>query len=323
LVDVYQGEINLESQKGSGSTFTIRLPLSLAPLVESSIEKITSTPITKKSAFNTDHSTEETNSEAFPTETDLPVLLIIEDNEDLLYHHKKSFEDQFQLHLAKDGISGLELAFEKIPDIIICDVMMPGKNGYEVCQELKSDERTNHIPIILLTAKAGKDEMINALESGANAHMIKPYSQKELELRLSNLLKQRLRFQQQYQEGRSMKQEERITPESVFIEKCYTIIEEHINNRNFGVETLSEELNISRTNLFRKIKSITGTTPTYFIRIYRLEKAKELLAVFAGNATEVSYMVGFNNPNYFFKCFKDQYGITVGQFMETLTTKSH
>lgn len=320
LVEVHGGIIELDSVLQKGSTFTVSLPLKKAEATDSQSEFDVLSE--KSMVIHDDEFLERPIKYATPQENELPLLLIIEDNEDLLYHHKKSFEQQYQLFLARDGISGLALAFQKIPDIIVCDVMMPGKNGYEVCQQLKSDKRTNHIPIILLTAKAGKDEKINALESGANAYMTKPYSQKELELRLTNLLQQRLHFQKQFQESPSMEAEKVVTPESVFIDKCHKIIEGHINNRNFGVETMSEELSISRTNLFRKIKSITGTTPTHFIRLYRLEKAKKLLMVFAGNATEVSYMVGFNNPNYFFKCFKDQYDITVGQFMESLTTTS-
>ena len=130
-----------------------------------------------------------------------PLLLLIEDNEDLLYHYQKTFSKDFNLLSANNGDEGLALAMEHIPDIIICDIMMPGKNGYEVCEILKSDEKTNHIPLILLTAKAGQESRIKGLSFGANEYLTKPFDQKELELRINNLLKQRAQLQQRFQNG--------------------------------------------------------------------------------------------------------------------------
>jgi len=197
--------------------------------------------------------------------------------------------------------------------------MMPKKNGYEVCQHLKLDERTNHIPIILLTAKADHSEKIEGLMVGADAYLTKPYHQNELEIRLKNLIEQQTLIKEKLINQINNPKEEVIikTPQQLFIERCNEIIENNLTNPNFSVEEWSNEFNMSRSQLFRKMKSVIGVTPTQFNRTYRLEKAKKLLSQHAGNGSEVSYMVGFNNPNYFFKCFKDEYGITVGDFIKT------
>ena len=322
LVDIHQGSIQLESKIGEGTYFKIALPLSIAPILENAND-----PEIEVSNF--DQAIDQPSHIKIGEDTilsekeDHPILLVIEDNEDLLYHHQKMFASQYQLITATDGIIGLEKAFEHIPDLIICDVMMPGKNGYEVCEQLKSDERTNHIPIVLLTAKVGQEEKINGLSVGANEYLTKPYSQNELALRLNNLLAQQRSYQKEFLTNQEIETPaiEIITPEQVFVKKCTEVIEENLNNYNFGVEDFSAALGMSRVNLFRKLKAITGITPSVFIRTHRLEKAKSLLLQSAGNASEISYMVGFNEPSYFYKCFKTEYGMTVGQFLESQMTE--
>lgn len=316
LVEVHQGHIELKSELGQGTCFKVFLPLIPAEVTDDlSIErKLNEKGIVDTLELPTQLITDDVS-------TSHPLLLLIEDNEDLLYHYQKTFSGNFNLLSANNGDEGLVLAMEHIPDIIICDVMMPGKNGYEVCEILKTDEKTNHIPLILLTAKAGQESKIKGLSFGANEYLTKPFDQKELELRINNLLKQRSQLQQRFQNtNQSISSTPKaLTPQEQFIEKCSEIIESQITNRNFGVEELSRELNMSRTHLFRKLKSITGITPTIFIRKYRLEKAKNLLSQYAGNGSEISYMVGFSNPNYFFKCFKDEYGMTVGEFFAQIS----
>ena len=325
LVEVHNGKIEFTSTEGEGSTFRIELPLKKA---DSSLV-IEAKPIEHSNFINIpnnkqgDYQATISENELNDSTTDLPILLLIEDNEDLLYHYQHSFNNEYQLLLAKNGEEGLKMAFEKLPDLIISDIMMPEKNGYEVCEILKSDERTNHIPIILLTAKVEQKDKIIGLSHGANEYMTKPYSQEELALRMRNLLKHRKIAHQKYNPSIESPDipKKPANPGEAFILKCQNIIDEQLTDRNFGVEQLSKEVGMSRIHLFRKLKSITGQTPTHFIRSHRLEKAKKLLLEFEQNGTTIAYLVGFNNPNYFFKCFKDEYGMTVGQFLEQHVTQ--
>ncbi len=316
LVDIHDGKIEVKSETGQGTCFKIYLPLQKSKTLN------TPSSLAQRNLEEPNENKVATYLSDSESNQDQPILLIIEDNADLLYHHQKTFVKDYRLLLAKDGEEGLQKAFDSIPDLILCDVMMPGKNGYEVCQQLRSDERTNHIPIILLTAKTGQEEKLEGLSYGATDYMTKPYDQEELALRIQNILEHRLRLQQRF----DLKlipgavAPEIITPEQVFMNKCMEVIEAELTNRNFGVEALSSEVGLSRVQLFRKVKSISGVTPTQLIRTYRLEKAKTLLLQSAGNASEVGYMVGFNKPSYFFKCFKDEYGMTVGQFISEKVT---
>ncbi|MEL6923178.1 MAG: ATP-binding protein, partial [Bacteroidota bacterium] len=262
-----------------------------------------------------------------------PLLLIIEDNADLRYHQQKKFSGDYQLLLAKDGEEGLALAFAKIPDLIVCDVMMPQKDGYEVCNILKQDERTNHIPILLLTAKASQEEKLEGLSAGADDYLIKPYDQRELRIRLQNLLSHSMRIREQQGNNiqRLLERKTSVTEQALaeenglakeaalqnpFLARIYQTIEANHADPYFGVESLAASVRLSRSQLFRKLKALTNDTPTNLIRSYRLAKAKALLEDFAGNASEVSYMVGFNNPSYFHKCFKAEFGQTPKEMMQ-------
>ncbi|MEL6865687.1 MAG: ATP-binding protein, partial [Bacteroidota bacterium] len=314
LVEIHHGRVELQSTTGQGACFFIYLPMGEAHLKEA-----------EKRPTNGRHETIPPPIHKLPQgskpseQAEAPILLIIEDNEDLLYHHQSVFGKSYQLLLAKEGQSGIQMAFSRIPDLIICDVMMPDKNGYEICQELKKDERTNHIPIILLTAKASQEDKIEGLLTGADDYLTKPYQQRELTIRMHNLLAQRKRLQEklQHYSGKDKAKDRNQRPQEIFLDKCLTILDANLNNRHFGVEEWSRAIGMSRIQLFRKIKSINGHNPTQMIRSYRLEKARKLLLESDHNASEVAYMVGFSSPNYFYKCFKDEFGITVKQFLQT------
>ena len=316
FVEIHSGKIEVKSQIGKGTTFTIYLPLGNVHLQSNEIIPTTEDKIILQNQPIVGSQLEDN---LIPTnDEEAPILLIIEDNEDLLYHHQQIFQNDYQLLLARDGQEGIEMAVEHLPDVIVCDVMMPKRNGYEVCQILKLDEKTNHIPVILLTAKADQKEKLEGLMVGADEYLTKPYDQKELDVRLKNLLTHQKLIREKFnlQVDYSIPETKVKTPQQQFIEQCKSIVETNFSNPNFGVEEWSNELHMSRSQLFRKVKTIMGTTPMHFLRTYRLEKAKELLNQFVGNGSEVAYMVGFNNPNYFFKCFKDEYGMTVGTFMK-------
>lgn len=314
FTELHGGRVEVNSQLGKGSCFSVYFPLGKKHYNIEEVKILGSKDIPQN--ILTTNQQQRLTYDLLPKETS-PTLLIVEDNEDLLSHHRKLFGETYNLLLARDGKQGLTMAFKYLPDLIVCDVMMPIKNGYEVCRQLKLDERTNHIPVILLTAKASHEEKMEGLMVGADDYLIKPYDQAELSLRVQNLLELQRRLQTQWASNATPSSPSNTLPNvrNAFIEKCMTIIEEQLTDRDFGVEKLSQIVGMSRTQLFRKIKSITGTTPTHFIRSYRLKKARQLLLQNTGNASEVSYMVGFNNPNYFFKCFKEEFGMTVSEFL--------
>ncbi len=319
LAEMHQGRVEVSSEQGFGTSFKLFFPLGSEHLNTNEIQSpiiINNTRIQNTSEITMN---EAVLPVATPNETTnpKPILLVIEDNADLRYYQQKRFKDDFQILLAENGEQGLALAFDQIPDVIICDVMMPKKNGYEVCQELKQDERTNHIPVILLTAKAAQEEKIQGLTAGADDYITKPYDQKELQLKVNNLLEQTKKIQERFKVNKEIASiENEATNQDPFVTKITNLLEENLRNQYFGVEQLSEAANLSRSQLFRKLKAITGETPTNFLRTYRLTKAKEILETNKATPSETAYMVGFSTSNYFFKCFKAEFGMTPTEMIE-------
>ncbi|MCB0679339.1 MAG: DNA-binding response regulator, partial [Saprospiraceae bacterium] len=200
---------------------------------------------------------------------------------------------------------------EHIPDLIVSDVMMPEKDGYELCATLKADERTSHIPIILLTAKADQRSKLEGLTQGADAYLAKPFQREELLVRMDNLIALRRQFQERFgQTGqlRLMGKARLQSPEEVFLQKVLQIIEANLADEDFGMPQLCREVHMSRSHLFRKLKALTGKSATHLIRSVRLEKGKELLETTDLTVAEIAYRVGFNNPSYFSKMFKEEFG---------------
>jgi DNA-binding response OmpR family regulator len=190
--------------------------------------------------------------------------------------------------------------------------MMPEMDGYELCKKLKTSEKTNHIPVILLTARASTEDKLEGLETGADDYLIKPFNEDELKVRVRNLITIRRNMREKYQSQMQVKPADVVVPSSqkIFIDKLISIIEKNIENEGFSVEILSEELGMSRTQLHRKIKAITNQSASEFIRNYRLQKAAELLKQDAGNIAEISYQVGFGSQAYFTKVFQEVYKTT-------------
>ena len=205
----------------------------------------------------------------------------------------------------------LQMAFQTIPDIIISDVMMPGKNGFEVCNILKQDERTDHIPVILLTAKGTDNDRISGLEHGADAYLTKPFNKKELLVRLEQLLKLRRQLQHKFSKlDWQKKPENTFSIEEQFIHKAARIVEKFMDNPTFNSEVLSGELHLSESQLYRKLKAISGKSTAIFIRSVRLKNAHELLQSSPLSISEIAYQAGFNNPAWFSRVFKEEFGIS-------------
>jgi YesN/AraC family two-component response regulator len=247
---------------------------------------------------------------------DETIVLLVEDNADLRAFIRDRFDSSFRLIEADNGAEGLEMAIEMVPDLVISDIMMPRMDGYTLCRRLKSDERTSHIPVVLLTAKADRDEKLVGLELGADAYLTKPFDSEELLVRSRNLIEQRRLLRQRFS-GTVVLRPSELELESldrVFLEKALAIIEERMDDEELSVETLAKELFLSRSQLHRKLKALTNQTPTIFIRNTRLERAAQLLNANSASIGEIAYQVGFSSQAYFTKCFRDHFGCTPSEF---------
>jgi len=336
LVELHHGEIEVESQAGQGTTFIISIPLGKEHLKEEEIaqgiEHRSHGSEIRDAASGILHPPSSiqspvTSHQSPVTDTELPLLLVIEDNEDMRYYIRSQISDEYSIIDAADGESGLEKALETIPDLIISDVMMPKMDGMELSRKLKTDERTSHIPVILLTAKASMEDRLEGLETGADDFLTKPFDHQELKVRVNNLIQQRKKLQEKFNRNAVQIGLSKVLklPESginstdqKFLQRAVETVMANIHNEDFGAENFRNELAMSTTQLFRKLKSLVGQSATGFIRTIRLNRAAELLKERSGNITEIAYEVGFNNLSYFSKCFEEQFGVLPSKFVSDL-----
>ncbi len=345
LVELNRGQIEVESEQGKGTTFTVTLPINreafkadevtfpptgrtgFSGVRESEWKEEEQVPKSLQDATSVTASANgfEMTSSLPPFNTQLaekdfaskPLLLIVEDNSDLRQFISETLRKDYQILEAENGKVGLAVAIEKTPDLIISDVMMPEMDGFDMCETLKKDERTSHIPIILLTAKAGQQHKVEGLETGADAYLTKPFDEKELLVRAKNLVEQRQRLKERFANLLDFKNLTDLKPNAVhvtstdqrFLEKVSTVIEENIGNEFFSVEDLAAKVAFSRSQLHRKLKSLTGKSPNEMIRDFRLARAKDLLNKKAGNVSEVAMEVGYSSVSYFTRSFKQAFGM--------------
>ena len=315
LVNVMGGEISVKSEFGKGSELIIVLPVRQ---MSSASEKRAVQEITHGNVENDILDLEEllpeiairhsdTTDEL--ADTELPLLLIIEDNADVVFYIKDCVKTYFRTKVAPDGQKGIDAATELIPDVIICDVMMPEKDGFEVTQFLKHDERTSHIPIVMLTAKVDTESKITGLTRGADAYLTKPFHKEELLIRLQKLVELRQRLQSRYATPGllPLANDAALQIEDAFLRKVQQVVEAHLDDADFRVAGLCKALAISQPQLYRKIKALTGKSISVYIRSIRLHKAKSLLMTTDMNVSEVAYHVGFTSPAYFSKMFVQEF----------------
>lgn len=310
LVKLMEGDVQVISQPGKGTEFKVKLPISNnAPVAEAKDDLLDQKEVHQTLAMTTVEELE--TNPVHHYDSTLPTLLIAEDNPDVRQYLIACLEDQFQLQIASDGQEGIEKAIEIIPDIIISDVMMPRKNGFELCQTLKTDARTSHIPIVLLTSKSDQESRISGLERGADAYLTKPFNKKELFVRLKNLLKVRQKLQERYSSLEVLEPTPEIAlqQEDEFIIKVRAAIEENLDDETFGIAELCRAVAMSRSQLHRKIKALTNRSTSQYIRSIKLFKAKELLKTTDLNISMVAFEVGFNDPKYFSRTFSEEFGI--------------
>jgi DNA-binding response OmpR family regulator len=246
----------------------------------------------------------------------LPTVLIVEDNPELRHFISQNLRELYYVLQAENGIEGFNLAAETMPDLIVSDVMMPVMDGVSLSDRLKNDERTSHIPIILLTARADSESKITGLETGADAYLTKPFEMKELKVRIHHLIKGREKLREKFSRTFGFLPSESAVSsiDEKFLGKAMDILKENLMNTDFNVEIFSREIGMSRTNLHRKLKALTDCSATEFITLFRLKKAVSLLEQKAGNVAEVAYAVGFNSQGYFTKCFKKHYGCSPSEY---------
>ena len=309
LVEIHHGTIQVLSSYGQGSIFTVSLPLGNIHLGSGEI-------IERPADFRE-------NGHDF-TGLDVPKIkpepvkthseeshhvLIVEDNVDLQKYLAGGLKD-FTLSFANNGQEGIDVAFAELPDLIISDLMMPRVDGMELVKQIKTDERTSHIPVILLTAKVDAGTRLEGIEIGADDYVAKPFEMVELKARIQNLIESRRLLREKFSVAKVIKPND-LKLESLedqFLKKVLTAVENHISDALFSVDTLAEETAMSQVQLYRKLKALTGKTPNEIIRNMRLDRAKSMLEQRAGNVSEIALQAGFRNMSYFAKCFKEKFG---------------
>jgi len=317
LVELHKGSISVTSLKDEGSCFSVKLPLGSGHLKPHEI--VVAAEQTRPLLAVQDLPIVQEMPSIFAEETELPKLLIVEDNADLRYYLRTNFGNHYSISEGYDGEMGLTMALEGVPDLIISDLMMPKMDGLNLCSKLKACEKTSHIPIILLTAKADIESKLQGLNTGADDYIAKPFDARELEVRVRNLIEGRKKLQQKFSQQLSLSATE-IEVDSMedrFLKKVKNTIEYHISDGAFSVEILADEAAMSSVQLYRKLKALTGHTPNELIRNLRLERAASLLSQRAGNVSDIAYQVGFNNLSYFAKCFKEKFGVAPSDFLNS------
>lgn len=320
IVDLYRGTISVQSLEGIGTTFTVTLPIGEQTwkdeLAMTNTETIQYRSIEAESLAAVP-ANEITPTLPIPTSEDENILLLVEDNTELRHYIRSIFEREYRIIEAVDGQDGLEKALQTIPDLVICDVMMPRIDGFEFCQRLKTDEKTNHIPVLMLTAKTNILSKIQGHEMGADNYLTKPFYREELMVIVNNLILQRNTLRQKYEmKAVSLKPDEvKINSlEERFMVKAKNTIESHITESSFNVEQFALDMHVTPVVLRRKIKALTNQTVTEYVRNYRLQRAADLLRKHGGTVTEIAFQVGFENVSYFGKVFQDVYGKSPSEF---------
>ncbi|MFZ1705407.1 MAG: response regulator [Saprospiraceae bacterium] len=317
---LHKGKIKVESEETKGSLFILEFNLSESnyQFHELSKEKTRDDNLHLPSSFNLDEvivTNEKKNFAQFQLDKK-PLLLIAEDHDDVRSFIVTVCKNNYEILESDNGKKALEVALEKIPDLIITDIMMPEMNGITLCNILKTNEKTNHIPVIMLTAKSDQGDKISGLKVGANDYLIKPFDADELLTRLDNLYQQSKTLQAYFKKtfhSFTPIEEKVSNMDTAFLISTRTYIENNMANEKFGVSELAQHLNMSRSQLHRKLSSLMGSTPNELIRNMRLEKAKLLLKQNMASISEIAYSCGFNSPAYFAKCYKDYFGISAGK----------
>lgn len=320
LVKVHHGEISFHDNEGGGAVFVVKIPLDKECYEESDF-LIENNPILV-APVDSVIKPEDEKKEPQKADTDEPLnrktILLVEDDNDVRDFLASELESCFNLRVATDGQMGLAMAKEEDFDLVVSDVMMPGMNGFELTKRLKNKFETCHIPVILLTALSTDDKVLEGTESGADAYITKPFSPQLLVARIFQLIDQRERLKQKFsKEGQTVRSAMCASDQDqMFVRRLDAVIYPRLGEQDLSVDKVAGLLRMGRTLFYRKVRGVTGYTPNDYIRVLRMKKAAELLAKGDNNVSEVAYAVGFDNPYYFSKCFKAQYGMPPSQYIK-------
>jgi signal transduction histidine kinase/DNA-binding response OmpR family regulator len=314
LIKLLNGSIAVESVLGIGTEFIVSLPVTCnAPFCDDSKPF----EIKSVSTFLTHHEKLTPSPESREAiRPNKPLLLIVEDSRDVIQYLYHMLEPNYNVLTALNGLEGVKKAVDFIPDIILSDIMMPEMDGIELLNSIKNDARTSHIPVVILTAKADVLSRIEGLKKGADAYIAKPFNKEELQLQLKKLIEHRKKMQERYAAmGHFIDHtDEGFELEDAFMQKIHTIMTEKLNDEKFNIQILCHELAMSRTQVYRKFKSLTNKTISDYLRSLRLRKAREILSTSKYNVTEAAYMTGFKNLSHFSKVFTREFGIKPSDF---------
>lgn len=319
-VDLHHGDIRVESNEGEGTRFFISLPATQPgydPAKDREARPVAERELVDDSYVPEDINAKEaadriTNAEDF--DADRPLVLIIDDNNGMRAYLRSILKDRYNVSEAADGRQGLEKARREVPKLIVCDVMMPVMDGLEFTRQLKEDIATSHIPVVLLTARSLPEQREKGYETGADSYLTKPFSGQVLLSRIDNLLRSRMLLRSLFSGDKAeAAEEERLcSQDKTFVTRLREIIQQHLADSDFSVERLGEEIGLSRVQLYRKVKVLTGKTPVELLRKARLMKARTMVTTTDRSIAEIAYATGFTSPSYFNKCFKDEFGVSPG-----------
>jgi signal transduction histidine kinase/DNA-binding response OmpR family regulator len=326
LVELHHGGIKVESEKGSFTEFTLEFPLGRDHLKDEEIveEKETKVilsetknlivPEQENNKVEADlvDSSSKTPQNDIEMKEDKTIILIVEDNYDMRQYIRESLDGNYLIEEAVNGEQGVRKAEKIIPDLIVSDMMMPKMDGNELVKILKNDEKTSHIPIILLTAKAGQENKLEGLETGADDYLTKPFDIKELQVRIKNLIDIRKKLQEKFSKIGSrtseINEKKLNSIDEKFMLRVGEVIEKHISEEEFDTEEFSKEIAMSRSHLHKKLKALTGKSASLYVRSVKMIKAKKMIEEQTGNISEIAYSLGFSSPAYFTRCFKEEFG---------------
>ncbi len=318
LVQLHKGNIDVSTKENNIIEFTLQIPIGKTSFSTNEIVDVPKK--TPKLILDSNEPVENRSSNLEETKDGMPILLVVEDNKDVRDFIKSSLKTKYSIYEAENGKLGMEEALRLIPDVILSDIKMPVMDGITMCNRLKQDQRTSHIPIVLLTAGVGEEQELKSLKSGADDFIVKPFKLRILEKRLANLIEVRKALRDRYSKEFVLKPKDiSITSaEEAFLNKIQKILDKELTNSDFNAAKLSEMLGISRMQLHRKLLAYTNLSTSNFIRSQRLKQALVLLGNSEANINEVAYSVGFNTPSYFIKCFKETYNKTPLEYSQSI-----
>lgn len=341
FAELHGGRVSVKSVEGEGSEFKVELPQKVENAILSTPDTLSKHPEGREPDMQKQRkawiedvdddidgnrqgmsSTLTSGGLGYVAEPDgtsasRPLALVVDDNADVREYVAHLLGGEYDVRQAADGKEGLGMALKTVPDLIVCDVMMPVMDGLEMCRRVKAETATSHVPVILLTSNAQENQRAEGYDCGADAYITKPFSSKVLLSRVRNLLENRKRLKYVYASGADDEARDEPDPDSRFMADFGRVVRERMSDSSLSVETISSALGLSRVQMYRKVKQLTGQSPVEIIRVTRLKKAEHLLKSTKMTVSEISYDVGFSSPSYFSKCFKDYFGCQPGEMRET------